>query len=266
MMKQTAGYQNVVLEPVDPAGVAIMRIMRPHTRNAINRATIEELEVRIGELEARSDVRCLIVAAETETTFIAGGDLKDFAELTTPEQGRAMGAQMQQVLHRLSVLPFPSIAAIGGNAYGGGCEVALACDLRVLAADAHLVFSQVRLGLTTGWGGGPRLVQMVGPAVAMRILLTGESVSANEAWRLGLAAAVVPREQVAETASELAHRIAALPHESVAALKQLIHRSVHLSLEDALVLENHLFGQRWGSAEHQAAVARFLTRKGLHES
>lgn len=261
MAKPEQGNQNVVFEDGGGSGIGVLRIDRPHARNAIDRATIGELELRMEEIEASTGLRCLIVASGHGSAFIAGGDLKDFSEIMSPEEGRAMGATMQQVLRRLSDLPFPSIAAIGGDAYGGGCEVALACDVRVMADDARLVFSQVRLGLTTGWGGGPRLVHMVGPAVAMRILVTGEALSAHEAWRLGLVAAVAPRAQVEEVAREWAQRIADLPHQSVEAMKQLVKRCAQVSVEDGLVVENNLFGQRWGSLEHQAAVARFLARK-----
>ncbi|GMV41580.1 MAG: enoyl-CoA hydratase [Myxococcales bacterium] len=241
--------------------VAVVRVSRPEVRNAIDRATMEELDAAIARLEGEADLGCVILAAEGERTFIAGGDLRDFASLDTPEKGQAMGARMQQILARLEALPVPTIAAVGGDAYGGGCEVALACDLRVMAEHAHLVFSQARLGLITGWGGTPRLVRAVGGGHAMRILLTGQYVGAREAQQIGLCAAIAPSGLALATALDLARQITRHPAASIRALKELVWRSAELPLGAATALENELFGQRWASEEHRRALREFFARR-----
>lgn len=240
---------------------AIIRVSRPDVRNAIDRATMDELLAAIARLEGEPDTGCVILAAEGERTFIAGGDLRDFSALDTPQKGRAMSARMQGILARLEALPMPTIAAIGGDAYGGGCEVALACDLRVMAEHAHLVFSQARLGLITGWGGTPRLVRAVGAGHAMRILLTGQYVSAQEAHAIGLAAAIAPSGLALATALDLARQITRHPAASMAAFKRLVWGSAALPLADAVALENELFEQRWASDEHRRALREFFARR-----
>jgi len=254
-------FENLDLEWERADHTVLLRVRRPHARNAIDRATMEELDQAIEILETRPDVGCLVVTGDGDRAFVAGGDLKDFVKLETSEQGRAMGARMQAVLQRLEDLPFPTIAAIGANAYGGGCEVALACDLRVMSEGAHLIFSQARLGLITGWGGTPRLVRAVGPTVAMRILFTGEYLSASDAKELGLVASVAPEGLALATALDMARQITRHPQASIRAFKTLIRQCAEGSFSDAVALENELFATRWGSTEHQNAVREFLQRK-----
>jgi enoyl-CoA hydratase len=222
---------------------------------------MDELDVAIDRVAAEPDVAAVILTAEGERTFIAGGDLRDFERLDTPEQGQAMSLKMQGILAKLEALPVPVIAAIGGDAFGGGCEIALACDLRVMAEHAHLVFSQARLGLITGWGGTPRLVRAVGMGHAMRILLSVQYVSAREAHHIGLCAAVAPSGFALATALDLARQITRHPTASIRALKQLVRRSTELPLDAAVALENEMFGQRWASEEHKRALREFFARR-----
>jgi enoyl-CoA hydratase len=252
--------KNLDLELSRADGAAILRVRRASARNAIDRATMEELDWALDAVAASESARVLVVAGEGDGAFISGGDLRDFASLHTPELGRAMSARMSQVLDKLAALSIPSIAAVGYSAFGGGCEVALACDLRVMAEGASLVFSQVRMGLITGWGGGPRLVRLVGPSRAARILMTGAHVSAHEAQALGLAD-VAPAGLALAHALDLARQIARYPAGSVRALKQLVWACTDLPAADAQRLENRLFGERWGSPEHQRAVTEFLSRR-----
>jgi len=254
-------FENLDLELERADDTVLLRVRRPQARNAIDRKTMEELDQAIAFLESKPEVGCLVVTGDGDRAFVAGGDLKDFVKLETSDEGRAMGARMQGVLQRLEDLPFPTIAAIGANAYGGGCEVALACDLRVMSEGAHLVFSQARLGLITGWGGTPRLVRAVGPTVAMRILFTGEYLSAEDARDLGLVAAVAPEGLALATALDMARQITRHPQASIRAFKTLIKQCAQGAFAESVSLENELFGSRWGSPEHQHAVREFLQRK-----
>ncbi len=237
---------------------AIIRVNRPAARNAIDRKTMDELEEAIQLLETRTELGCVVLTGEGDRAFIAGGDLKDFSQLDTPAMGQEMARRMQLLLNRWEALPIPTIAAIGANAYGGGCEIALACDLRVMAEGAHLVFSQARLGLLTGWGGTARLVRAVGVSASMQILMTGQYLTALRAKELGLVAEVAPDGYALAGALDLARQITRHPREAIEALKAVILAASTEPFDRALEVENQWFGKRWCSPEHRRAVSAFL--------
>ena len=236
----------------------VVRIDRPEARNAISRATMEELDNLITELGEDSQVGCIVLTGAGDRAFIAGGDLKDFSLLDTPAAGQEMSRRMQLILNRWESLPVPTIAAIGANAYGGGCEIALACDLRVMAAGTHLVFSQARLGLLTGWGGAARLVEIVGKGRAMEILTTGRYVSAENAHAMGLASDVAPEGYALAHALDLARQITRHPRDAIQGMKAAVLAGVREDQKSAQLAENEWFGRRWNSPEHRSAVAQFL--------
>jgi enoyl-CoA hydratase len=254
-------FDNLEIEGDRADGAVIVRVCREHARNALDRATMEELDLALQQIAIEGNAECLILTAAGNQAFIAGGDLKDFVALESPEEGAAMARRMGEVLQRLEDLAIPSIAAIGANAYGGGCEVALACDLRVMAEGAHLVFSQARMGLITGWGGTARLVRTVGAGHATRILMTGQYVGAEEAVAIGLAAASAPEGHALSHALDLARQITRHPTGSIQAFKALIRVAAEGPVAETMALENRLFASRWGSPEHQSAVAAFLARR-----
>ena len=240
---------------------AILRINRPEARNAINREAMGEFEEILDVLSDNGELGCVVLTGEGDRAFIAGGDLKDFSRLDSPESGQEMSARMQALLNRWEALPVPTIAAIGANAYGGGCEVALACDIRVMAQGTHLVFSQARLGLLTGWGGACRLVQCVGKARAMLILTTGEYLKAEEARDMGLVAEVAPEGFALAHALDIARKIVRHPRPAISAMKGAVLAAVQLESDAAQKVENDWFRKRWNSEEHRAAVAQFLGTK-----
>lgn len=250
------------VELLREGALAIVRVDRPLAKNAIDRAAMASLEAITAELEADTGVACAILTAAGDS-FIAGGDLKDFASLEKSEEGRRMSLWMQSVLNRWEALPCPTIAAIDGDAYGGGCEVALACDLRVIAPEARLVFRQVAMGLTPGWGGGQRLSRLVGRARALRIYVTASALSAAEARAIGLVDEVAEEGATAlEAARALAAQIASFSPLAVRNTKRALLRGEEMPLRAAIDFEAELFGQTWGSPPHVAAVRRFLGRKG----
>jgi len=173
-----------------------------------------------------------------------------------------MSARMQGLLNRWEDLPVPTIAAIGANAYGGGCEVALACDIRVMSEGTHLVFSQARLGLLTGWGGSSRLVQCVGKSRAILILTTGEYLKAQEALGMGLIAEVAPEGFALAHALDIARKITRHPRMAIAGMKRAVLAGARMEPSQAQKVENDWFGKRWNSEEHRSAVARFLGDSG----
>ena len=149
-------WKNLIVER---DAVTLLKVSRPDQRNAIDFATMDELEAALSVLETDESLRVLVLTGGGDT-FVSGGDLKDFQQLVTAEDGRRMAERMGAILNRLSCLPVPVIAALNGPAVGGGTEVALACDLRVAAANAYFSFRQVTMGIMTAWGGAPRLLAL----------------------------------------------------------------------------------------------------------
>ena len=247
--------------------IATLRFNRPQARNALNWAAQEQFAEHLARV-ARSDaIRVLILtgssdASATESAFVAGGDLKELAQGDFEANGQRLSRLMSGALAQMVRLPVPVIAAVNGHAVGGGCEILLACDLRLAAPGARLSFAQVRLGLTTGWGGAARLSALVGRSRAADILLRARTLSAQEAHDLGLLHAVAGEdEDVLQMARSWAAELAALPREALAAMKQLLYATVERDEQRAAQLERRLFNQLWGRPEHRAALAAFLDRE-----
>lgn len=239
--------------------IAIVTVDRPSAKNAIDRAAMAALGEIVIELENDRDLACAIVCGAGDH-FIAGGDLKDFTALSNSDEGRRMSRWMQSVLSRWAMLPFVTIAAIDGDAYGGGCEVALACDLRVIASHAKLHFKQVAMGLTPGWGGGQRLARCVGASRALLIYATAASVGASEALSMGLVDVVAADRSALAEARLLAGDVASKPRLAVRNTKRAIGRGLEMPLEEAIAFEAEMFAETWGSPDHRAAVEAFLRR------
>lgn len=238
--------------------LALVIVDRPRAKNAIDRAAMRRLDSIVEELSG-DDALAAVILAGAGDHFISGGDLKDLAELERPEEGRGMSVFMQSVLARWEALRCPTIAAIGGDAYGGGCEIALACDLRVMSRGSRLVFKQVSMGLIPGWGGGQRLSRLIGPSRALLLLVTAAAVGAEQALAIGLADEITEGSAL-EAARALGARIAAQPRAAVALTKRALVRGAELPKSLAIDLEAELFAQTWGSEDHRRAVRSFLQR------
>ncbi len=241
--------------------VGTLTIHRPMVKNAIDRRTMDEMDVALGLAERNQDLRALILTGSGQDAFISGGDLRYFQSLSTDRQVRGMLSMMRRLLGRIEHLPVPVIAAINGVAIGGGTEVALACDLRIAAMGASFVFRQVDIGLITAWGGGQRLQRLVGPAKASRLLLLGEAISAREALALGVVDRVVPRPRLTTEARGMARQIAGKPPLAIRAMKQALVQGRYLPFLAGLALEEKLFRSIWRSKDHTEAVAAFLEKR-----
>lgn len=196
-----------------------------------------------------------------DKTFVSGGDLKELEQLTTHAAAAAMSRQMQTLMARLSGLPIPVIGAINGDSFGGGCEVALACDMRIASTRARFAFKQVTIGITPAWGGRPRLLSLVGRSIALRLMLTGEVLDAGGALRIGLVDQVVEPDAVLETAMGLARQIAANPNSAVRAIKRQVNDGAGLHGEDGVEFEADSFARTWVSEDHLKAVAAWKQRR-----
>jgi enoyl-CoA hydratase/carnithine racemase len=238
---------------VESDRVGLLTIKRPAVHNAISLVTMDELDRVLKWLETEAQARAVVITGAGDRVFVSGGDLKDFERIETHEAAVAMSHRMQELMARFEALPMPVIGAINGDCLGGGCEVALAADVRIVSENAHFGFKQVTLGITPAWGGLPRLVQLIGRARALILTVTGETVDANEAERMGLAERVVAPGEVLAVAMQMARSIASNPPLAVRTIKQMINRAAEGG-EDA-AFEADLFARTWVSEDHQEALA-----------
>jgi enoyl-CoA hydratase len=243
------------LHYVERDRVGLLTIDRPAVHNAISLATMAELDRVLSWLETNSKVGAVVVTGAGDRTFVSGGDLKDFAQLETHQAAARMSCRMQSLMARFEKLPIPVVGAINGDCLGGGCEVALAADIRVVSEDAHFGFKQVALGITPAWGGRRRLVRLIGRSKALMLLLSADLLDAREAERIGLADKVVPHAHTLSSAIELARQIAANPPMAVKAIKRAVNYDAATSDADAISFEADLFAETWVSDDHQEALA-----------
>ncbi|MEW9673708.1 enoyl-CoA hydratase/isomerase family protein [Ammoniphilus sp. 3BR4] len=241
--------------------VAKITINRPEVRNAINDSTMDELNRCLDEIENDELLRVVILTGEGEKAFISGGDIKEFESLTTADHAREMSEKMRKILNRIEQLPIPVIAALNGDAMGGGCETALACDFRIAVEGTSLGFLQVKLGIITGWGSGPRLLHIVGRAQASRLLMLGERITAEEAQRIGLVHQVVPRHQFVSRVEELAKSLCSSPPLAVRGFKLALKQWHDASLHSSQALETEIFSTLWVSQDHKEAVRSFFEKR-----
>jgi len=249
------------LRYVERDRVGLITLDRPAVHNAISLVTMSELERVLEWLETSSGIGAVVITGAGERVFVSGGDLKDFERLDTYDSAVAMSRRMQALMARLEALPIPVIGAINGDCLGGGCEVALALDIRIVSETAHFGFKQVTLGITPAWGGRRRLMELVGRARAMMLLLSGEAIDAREAERIGLAEKVVPTASVVPAALELARQIAANPPLAVRTIKRMVNYDASGSDEDAAAFEANHFARTWISEDHQEALAARKARR-----
>lgn len=243
-------------------GIAIITFNRPHAMNALDMATMHRFAEVVQALAMDNEgLRVVIVAGAGEQSFCSGGDLAELVNLTTEADARAMIALMGDALLQLERLPVPVIAAINGYALGGGSEIALACDLRIVDEKARLGFVQMRQALTPGWGAGQRLLRLVGYGRAFDILLRGHVLHTKEIEHLGLAHSVVANGTATEHALNFARQIAEQPPSVVRGIKQLLQAGRNYPYEQALLIERDIFPSLWVAPAHWQAVHEFLNRQ-----
>ena len=243
-----------------PGGVATIAIDRPQARNAMNLATMRSLGRALEGAQSKR-ARVLVIRGAGDKAFCAGGDLKELEHMRSAEQAAQMARTMRTTLDRLNVLRMPVIAALNGDALGGGAELALACDFRVAAAHARIGFPQVNLGLIPAWGAPERLAALLGRARAMHILLTGKALTAEEAMRAGLVEEVVPNDRFDARVQELSEGIAGAPPAAVAGIKRSVDSvrpQRNPDLAETAIAE---FARTWAAPAHWRAVEKMDKRR-----
>jgi enoyl-CoA hydratase len=251
-------YENLLYEKRE--GSAHITFNRPKVLNALNRKTIEELQQVL--LDAREDasVRVLILTGSGEKAFVAGADINELAQ-QTPVNGKEFSIFGQGVFHLLETIGKPSICAINGFALGGGCELALACSIRLASKTAKLGQPEVKLGIIPGYGGSQRLARLCGKGVAHELCLTGEMITADEAQRIGLVNRVYEPAELLPAAEALAKKIIEKAPLAVKYCIEAIERGVEMPQEEGLFLEATLFGLCCATEDMREGTKAFLEKR-----
>lgn len=251
-------FANISLESRPP--LAIIALDRPKVLNALNAATFTELDAAFTALAADSTIRVILLTGSGGRAFAAGADIAELAA-TSAEDGRAFSLRGQQLFRRIETLGKPVIACIQGFALGGGCELAMACTLRIAADDARLGLPEVKLGVIPGYGGTQRLPRLVGRGAALKLLLSGEIIKAQEALRIGLVDELVPAIDLMQRAEALAMSIAAQAPLAVAEALHMVDEGLDLPLDLALLREAERFGHLCGTADKAEGTKAFLEKR-----
>lgn len=240
--------------------VALITINRPEAMNALNPATIMELSLTIAELEQQDDVHVIIITGAGEKAFVAGGDVALMRTLT-PIQARDVAMKAGELFQRIENSPCVVIAAINGYALGGGCELALACDLRLAAEQAQLGQPEVNLGIIPGWGGTQRLPRLIGVSRAKELMFTGERVSADHALTLGLVDHVYPGDQLLDHTQKLAQTIATKPQTAIRIIKEAVNNGMTMDQDRAIRYEAEMFGMCFTTADQKEGMDAFFEKR-----
>ena len=251
-------YENILVEKQE--GVAIVTINRPKVLNALNAATISELHTAFERLEDDEEVRAVILTGSGEKGFVAGADISELQKVDV-FSGRKLSERGMDLLFNIERLSKPVIAAINGFALGGGCEIAMACDIRIAADSAKMGQPEVNLGLIPGYGGTQRLSRLVGRGKAKQLVFTGDMVDAEEAKRIGLVDEVVPASELLEYARGLASKIASKAPLAIAAAKRSINDGIDKPLDEGCHIESMEFGQVCGTEDKDEGTKAFLEKR-----
>ena len=244
----------------EPKGdIAYLVIDRPEALNALNAQVLADLDAALDAIDLDL-IRCVIVRGAGEKSFVAGADIAQMKDLD-PAGGEAFGKQGNDVFLKLESFPIPVIAAVGGYALGGGCELAMACDFRICSDTAVFGQPEVGLGITPGFGGTQRLARIVGPGMAKQMIYTARNIKADEALRIGLVNAVYPADELYAAAEKLASTIAANAPIAVRAAKRAINEGAAKTIEQAVVCEEKAVGSCFQTGDQQEGMGAFLEKR-----
>ena len=240
--------------------VALITLDRPERLNTLSPEMLDGLAARLAEVEADEGVGAAVVTGAGDKAFSAGADVSLVRE-ASPLQAREFAARGHRTLDRIEALPMPVIAAVNGYALGGGCELALACDVRLASDRAQLGLPEVTLGIFPGWGGTQRMPRLIGPGRAKELIFTGRRVGAEEALALGLVDRVHPHDELLDAALELAGEMAAKPGWALAAAKAMINRAGDGDQAGNLARELDLFSLTFDTEDQREGMAAFFEKR-----
>lgn len=251
-------YQNLIYE--NQGGVAIVTLNRPKALNALNAALMTELDTLAGAIAKDASVKAVIITGAGDKAFVAGADITEMQPMSAVE-GRNWGKFGQAVMDKIENLPQPVIAAVNGFALGGGCELAMACDIRIVSEKAKFGQPEVTLGIPPGFGGTQRLARLVGKGRSKELLFTGDMIDAQEAYRIGLANKVVPAEELLDAAKALAQKIMSRGPLAVQVCKAAVNEGLDTDLQTGVAYEAEVFGLCFATADQKEGMAAFVEKR-----
>lgn len=250
--------ENVIYEK--SGSVGIVTINRPKALNALNTATLNELDWLVNDIAKDSSVRVVIIRGAGEKAFVAGADITEMQAMSAME-ARGFGKLGQSVFNKLENLPQPVIAAINGFTLGGGCELAMACDIRIATDKAKFGQPEVMLGVTPGFAGTQRLPRLVGKGNAKELLFIGDPIDATEAHRLGLVNKVVPVESLMDAAMAMAEKIASRAPLAVQLCKAAVNEGLDVDLKSATAYEAEIFGLCFATEDQKEGMQAYVEKR-----
>jgi enoyl-CoA hydratase len=239
--------------------IGIITINRPEALNALNSQVLDDLNEVFDNVDLNT-VRALVLTGAGEKSFVAGADIGEMSTLTKAE-GEAFGKKGNDVFRKIETFPIPVIAAVNGFALGGGCEISMSCDIRICSENAMFGQPEVGLGITPGFGGTQRLARLIGAGMAKQLIYTARNIKADEAYRIGLVNAVYPLEELLPAAEKLANTIAKNAPIAVRNCKKAINDGLQVNIDEAIVIEEKLFGDCFESYDQKEGMANFLRKK-----
>ena len=246
------------LKIAEEGTIVILTISAPKSLNALNSTILKEMDDFLTKFDCNK-YRCLIITGDGEKSFVAGADISEMATLSMLE-GQAFGARGAAVFRKIETLHVPVIAAINGFALGGGCELAMACDIRICSDNAKFGQPEVGLGIIPGFSGTVRLARLVGMGMAKQLIYTGRAIRADEALRIGLVNAVYPQAELMEKAMEMANQIAANAPLAIKAAKLCINDEYDMNADEAIMNESVIFGRCFATEDQKNGMAAFLNK------
>src|SRR5438270_9924467 len=254
-------YENVKIDLRD--GILFLTIDRPNVLNALNAATVEEIYRVFAAARDDETVRAVIITGGGEKAFVAGADINELA-VKTPITGKDTSERGQFILSFIERVPKPVIAAINGFALGGGCELALACHIRIGSENAQIGLPEVPLGIIPGYGGTQRMARLLGKGKALELICTGDRIGAAEAERIGLVNRVVAADQLMSTCEEMAKKIASRGPLAIRAAIEAVTNGLNMSFEEGQFLEATLFGLLCASEDTKEGMRAFLEKRAAN--
>ncbi|MBN1855782.1 MAG: enoyl-CoA hydratase/isomerase family protein [Dehalococcoidia bacterium] len=251
-------FNNLTVEIEKP--IAIVTVNRPKVLNALNLETVDELAAAFAMLDANEDVRAIIMTGSGEKAFVAGADITEFRGKTAPEMFpfAKKGHDAARIMESMGT---PIIAAVNGFALGGGCEMAMACDMRFASETAQFGQPEILLGLIPGMGGTQRLARLVGLGIARELIYSGDRITAQRAYEIGLVNKVFPADQLMEETKKFALKLAAKPSHALKMAKLAMNYGYDLSLDNALMVETQCFAQCWSHPDLEEGVGAFIEKR-----
>jgi enoyl-CoA hydratase len=240
--------------------IAVLTIDRPKALNALNSETLTELNEVLSEIESRDDIKVVILTGGGEKAFVAGADISEMINLSAAE-ARSFGMRAADPFFKLSNIRQVTIAAINGYALGGGCEIAMACDIRIASDNSRFGQPEVGLGIIPGFGGTQRLARLVGMGRAKELIFTCDTIKAEEAYRIGLVNKVVAKEDLMTTAQEMAAKIASKASYAVSIAKAAINNGYDMDIKNAVEMEATLFGTTCSTHDKKEGMTAFIEKR-----